>query len=80
MRISPNTVRASFTGAAGQTCCLLALVVGILLPAAAMGEEKSFDHLRYTWKWPADFDPNGKIVIRWSAEPETLNMVASKDA
>lgn len=80
MSISPKTARASFTGATGRTCCLLALAVGILLPAVAIGEEKSFDHLRYTWKWPADFDPNGKIVIRWSAEPETLNMVASKDS
>jgi peptide/nickel transport system substrate-binding protein len=61
---------------------LLAAMAWMLCPALAPADDspqKSFDNLRYTWTWPEDFDPNGKMTIRWSAEPETLNILTSKD-
>jgi peptide/nickel transport system substrate-binding protein len=42
-------------------------------------EMTSFDHKRYTWQWPEDYDGGGQMIIRWSAEPKTLNVITHKD-
>ena len=64
---------------AAMTLCLLAAPAGPFVPGAFGQDPKSFDSKLYRWEWPADFDPNGQMVVRWSAEPETLNVVTSKD-